>query len=124
MACRRVQPRRPRLEAALSRRVSSRPAPRLDPLRLAEGPRAAAYRPERRERLAQQRREALPESAAAYRLALLARWAQRRRQEGSAKACRQGPPARWAQRRPQEGSAEAFHPERREQQASQRSLAA
>ena len=44
MACRRVQPRRPLLEPTPSPRVSSRPARRLDPLRLVEGPRAAAYR--------------------------------------------------------------------------------
>ena len=71
---------------------------------MARGPRAAACRPERRERSAQQRPQAaLPESAI---------------------ACRQGPAARWAQRRPQEGSAKACRPERREPMASQRSLAA
>ena len=69
MACRRVWPRRPRLEAALSPRVSLRPAPRPDPLRLARGPRATACRS-----------------------APLARWARQRRPEGSAKACR---PERW-----------------------------
>src|SRR6202041_3990312 len=90
MVCRRVWPRRPRLEAALSPRVSLRPARRLGPLRLAPGPRAAAYHQERLRRCwAQQRPEtALPEPAAAYRPAPLARWAPQRRQEGAAKAFR------------------------------------
>jgi hypothetical protein len=121
--CRRVQPRR--LVPAPSPRASSQPARRLEPLRLAMESRAAAWCPERRERLAQQRSQAArPESAMAFRPAPLARWAQRRREKGWAKACRPEQPERWAPRQRREGSAEACHPERREQQASQRSLAA
>src|ERR1700722_17280339 len=87
--------------------------------------RAAACRPERRERLAQQRpRAALPESAMACRQGLPARWAQRLREKGSAKACRPEQTERLAQRRRQEGSAKACRPERPERQASQRLLAA